>query len=306
MKNENENEVNYATALWWLKFYYGQLIQILNAVCSQQVFTPDENLNHYYVVVKLNVDKALSSPALSELKEQSPTLPIDVLSNEIVGWMDAWDNGARTKPENFYAEIVAKLKRTKQGLLISEHMPAFTAELAKSGDSLIPDVNAETNKVNRAVENYARQAQERWKKIIANVDFFTEQDALREQRLNPQRLIEQDGHGNFTYLGHPLQVSKGTIYWDILNIIFQQHDQQGITTYEVIEKRLLELGYEKTQNNEQRNKRIINALSDSQGLFYYAKYNNKDFENEAPDKRPIIDIIKGKGVLFYNPIIQNK
>lgn len=306
MKNKNENDYNHSMSLWWLKFYFGQIIQILNAVCTQQGFIPDEHLNHYYVVAKLNVDKVLKSPELSEFAVQKPDLPSDILSSETLDWLDAWNHFARIEPENFYARINTRLVETGQEAIVSELITGLTPELVKSGFHMFPDVNAETSKVNKAVENYIQLCQGHWQKLVKNSDLSAEQDAKLADRLKPRHLIESDGQGNYTFSGHPLQITKGTLYHDIFNVIFQDHDQDGMTTYEAIEKRLIMLGHEKAEDNEQRNKRIGNALSDSQGLFSYAKYNNTDLKNETPDKRPIITIIKGKGVLFYNPIIEKK
>lgn len=118
-----------------------------------------------------------------------------------------------------------------------------------------------------------------------------------------RRLIEKDLRGDYFYDGKPIQLSKNTLPFKVLDALCSAADQDGYLSYEEIEKYFVKSGESESSTDEERNKRIINAVSESQGLFRYAKVNKKPLQNKTLNGSPLIEIQRGAGLRLNNPTI---
>ena len=124
-----------------------------------------------------------------------------------------------------------------------------------------------------------------------------------DKHVENKRLLSRDAHGDFFYDGKKISMDRNTIYCRMLNALYSGADQDGFSSYEDIEKRLVDSGEEEIFDEGKRNKRITNAVSKTQGLFRFAKISGNSFENELPNGGKLIDIVKGKGLRLNNSII---
>lgn len=118
-------------------------------------------------------------------------------------------------------------------------------------------------------------------------------------------LIARNYAGDYFYDGKKIAMNRASLHYQVFNILYSHSDQDGFLSYEDIEKHLvkdyncLESGDEDT-----RNKRINNAtLNKQQGLFRVAKVNGHRLTNTIPDKRKLIEPIRGQGLKLNNPKI---
>lgn len=127
------------------------------------------------------------------------------------------------------------------------------------------------------------------------------QDASRNtEKLG--RLIHKDAHGDFFYDGKRIEMSQGTIYYKVFDVLYEQADQRGFLSYEKIEKFLVNSGMEGIENVMGRNKRITNAMGMT-GLFNSAKVGGDRLKNETLDGRKLVEPVVGKGWKLNNPKI---
>lgn len=118
-----------------------------------------------------------------------------------------------------------------------------------------------------------------------------------------KRLIEKDSNGDFSYNSKFVQLSKDTLPYKILDALYENSDQDGYLSYEDIEKILVKSGEAESVSDSERDKRILNAVSDTQGLFRYARVNNKALENKTPKGGVLIDKRRGKGLILNNQTV---
>jgi len=118
-----------------------------------------------------------------------------------------------------------------------------------------------------------------------------------------KHLIEKDTNGDFLYNGKFLKLSKDTLGYKILDALYTNSDQEGYLSYEAIEKYLVDKKEAPIEDSEKRDKRILNAISEGQGLFRRATINGALLKNETPSGAPLIDIRRGKGLVLSNPAI---
>lgn len=117
------------------------------------------------------------------------------------------------------------------------------------------------------------------------------------------RLITKDGRGDFFYDGRIITMPKDTIYYQVFDATYSRANQDGLALYEDIEEYLVKCGRSSVNDEDKRNKRIINAVYPGQGLFRYAKVNGKCLKNKTPGGKKLIEIIRGKGLKLNNPFI---
>ena len=124
----------------------------------------------------------------------------------------------------------------------------------------------------------------------------------KNENKRKKRLITKDGRGIFWYDKEEIKMSKDKIFYQVFDAIFTNASQEGFVSYEDIEKHLVkQCNHPRKEDEAKRNKRIYNALSDTQGLFKYARINKKPLKNKTLDGRELIKNVRGKGIIFYNP-----
>jgi hypothetical protein len=124
-----------------------------------------------------------------------------------------------------------------------------------------------------------------------------------KKQSNVHKLIEKDLRGNYFYDGTIVEINRDTIYFNIFDIIFLYHDQDGFISYEDIEKKLRERKFEFKYHPE-RNDRIQNAITNkNQGFFHSAKINGKSLKNKTLRGDKLVTIKRGEGIILNNPII---
>ena len=131
----------------------------------------------------------------------------------------------------------------------------------------------------------------------------SERDNNAKKPIN-NNLLFKNSKGDFFYNNNLINLSKNSIPYDILDIMLSKHDQKGFVSYEDIDKYLVARERPVKKNIEQRNKRILNAITNErQGLFRFAEVNGHPFKNETLDGRKLIDTERGKGLILNNPKI---
>jgi hypothetical protein len=127
-----------------------------------------------------------------------------------------------------------------------------------------------------------------------------------EERKNIVRLIaKHQDDGDYFYKDKRIVVNRKTLYYDVFDILFSYSDQDGFLSYEQIESNLVKRKYSRAGDDEKRNKRIQNAiLNEQQGFFKRAKIGTSELKNKIPDGTPLVDVSRGNGLKFNNPILQ--
>lgn len=103
----------------------------------------------------------------------------------------------------------------------------------------------------------------------------------------------------FYFNGTPIYISLGTLYREVFEIIFACHGPDGSISYEKIEQELRNREFPPRIGATSRS-RIRNALSTTQGLFNYARFNGSPLSNALPNGKMLIETVRGRGVRFNN------
>jgi hypothetical protein len=138
--------------------------------------------------------------------------------------------------------------------------------------------------------------------VVVIPDFKKLNDYKNQLPELSKHFLYKDRDGYFYRNNQLIEMDKQNIYYKILNILYTFSDETGFMPYEQIDSELIKTGEErnKTQNDY---KRIKNAISETQGLFRYAKINGKPLENKSVAGKKLIEIIKGRGIKLNNPKI---
>ncbi len=115
-----------------------------------------------------------------------------------------------------------------------------------------------------------------------------------------QKLLHKDG-GDYFYDGKKINMSANTIYYRVLDALYSNSGQDGFLSYKEIDNFLIAKGEEEVESDEERNKRIQNAVSNQ--LFRFAKIGKKSFENKTLNGGKLIDIVRGDGLKINNPYV---
>jgi len=119
---------------------------------------------------------------------------------------------------------------------------------------------------------------------------------LTKRLYGSNKLIDKDSRGGFWYDGIKITMSKEAVYYKIFDILYESGDQNGYVSY----KEIIEKLNDKTRKKIDK-KTIYNGISETQGLFRYAKINGKRLENKTLDKKnKLIDRVWGKGLILNN------
>ncbi len=122
-------------------------------------------------------------------------------------------------------------------------------------------------------------------------------ESSNEENNNGHQAIRKK-NGNFFCGEDTINFGENTQYKDLFDIIYSNCIQNNFVSYEKIDEELQKLGW-KSSPKKKRNKRIQNATTN--GIFRFAKIGNKKFENLNPlNGKPLIEMIRGKGVRFNN------
>jgi hypothetical protein len=122
-----------------------------------------------------------------------------------------------------------------------------------------------------------------------------------------RRLItKHPADGDYYYQDRPISVNTETLYYDVFDILILHAGQDGSLSYEQIEGQLVKRKYPPAENDDKRNKRIQNAISnEKQGFFRNAKVGARVMKNETPDGRQrIVEVVRGLGLKLNNPILK--
>ena len=112
-------------------------------------------------------------------------------------------------------------------------------------------------------------------------------------------LMSKNSEGDYFYKDKRIEANKTAIYYQIFDILYTHCDQNGFLSYGSIENHLIKRNFPESENEQKRNKRINNAIfNEQQGLFRFAKINNKKFNNRTPDGKKLIELVRGKGLKF--------
>jgi len=100
--------------------------------------------------------------------------------------------------------------------------------------------------------------------------------------------------GDFYYKNKPIKFeNKETIYYLIFECLYEKGDLEGFCSYETINRYLEKYGKEQYTDNKQIMDRIKNGIIN---LFRFSNLPSK-----APDGKELIQKIRGKGIILYNP-----
>ena len=107
-------------------------------------------------------------------------------------------------------------------------------------------------------------------------------------------LIIIDKTGDFYYKNKLIKFeNKDAIYYLIFECLYEKGELDGFCSYETIDKYLVEHGKERYDDNRQITDRIKNGVMN---LFRFSNLPAK-----APDGKEIIQKVRGKGIILYNP-----
>lgn len=131
----------------------------------------------------------------------------------------------------------------------------------------------------------------------------TKPNMLKPESGAPRHLIHKDARGDFYYDGRRIEMSQETIYYKVFDALYELGAHDGSVSYGEIEKHLIKLRVKAALNDKKRSKRIINAISERQGLFKFAKINGKKIPNVTKNGQELVEVVKGIGLKLNNPIV---
>lgn len=113
------------------------------------------------------------------------------------------------------------------------------------------------------------------------------------------RLIVRDpGTGNFYFNGKLIKCNdQDNLYFRLLIILYLHADGNGLCSYKLIEKHLEAMDESPCRDPKKIAERVNNAIKT---LFRYTTLPKK-----TPDGHKIIEIKKGVGVIFFNPVMKS-
>ncbi len=153
-------------------------------------------------------------------------------------------------------------------------------------------------------DDFYKEIEKKYNAIRKADEVKTETKSLPKETEIRRNLITRDKNGDYFYSGRRIEMSHENLYYQLFNILFIRCDQSGFISYEDIERELAKKEYPESQNTYSRNKRINNAVFNTQqGLFRFAKVNGKRLQNKIPDGRALIELVRGKGLKLNNPMV---
>jgi len=116
-----------------------------------------------------------------------------------------------------------------------------------------------------------------------------------KQKEKRRNLITRDKiSGDFYYKNELIQFkNKDAIYYLIFECLYEKRDLNGFCSYEIIDKYLVKHGKGEYDDYRQKIDRIKNGIIN---LFRFS-----DLPQKTPDGKEIIQKVRGKGIILYNP-----
>jgi hypothetical protein len=116
-------------------------------------------------------------------------------------------------------------------------------------------------------------------------------------------IMKHPDDGDYFYNGQRIIITKGTVYYDVFDILFLHAGQEGSLSYKEIDDELVKRKHSRIEDAGKRGKRIQNAISEQNGFFKYAKIGVRAMKNKTLDGRPLVEVVRSNGLKFNNPIL---
>lgn len=186
------------------------------------------------------------------------------------------------------------IKRTINGKNIKETRYFFEADGIPNNFGGIEFGNIQSIKSQNLLKNIRLETGKKLEileKIISEEKTTTANKKTLEQ--NKKLITRRSGTGEFFYKAKLIEFkNKKAIYYLIFECLYEEGDIYGFCSYEQIDNYLTENKIKETANLK---KRIRNGLT---SLFRFSNLPKK-----SPDNKKLIDKIRGKGLVLYNPFI---
>jgi len=241
--------------------FYEEVISILNKINNEREKPILEVLNE-------SIDyQELRSGELSELER---------LENENIG-MKFLDISREDLDKN----IILRPKNLNLINILRENKEGIDGELKKRAEAYAKEIRRAFKEEER-IREIAREEQDK-------------KDKIKITKMGKRgTLITRDRDGGFYYKNKPIKFkNKEAIYYLIFECLYEKADLNGFCSYETINKYLVEHGKEEYTNERQMKDRIKNGIMN---LFRFSNLPLK-----APDGKELIQKIRGKGIILYNP-----
>jgi len=241
--------------------FYEEVISILNKINNEREKPILEVLNE-------SIDyQELRSGELSELER---------LENENIG-MKFLDISREDLDKN----IILRPKNLNLINILRENKEGIDGELKKRAEAYAKEIRRAFKEEER-IREIAREEQDK-------------KDKIKITKMGKRgTLITRDRDGGFYYKNKPIKFkNKEAIYYLIFECLYEKADLNGFCSYETINKYLVEHGKEEYTDERQMKDRIKNGIMN---LFRFSNLPLK-----APDGKELIQKIRGKGIILYNP-----
>ncbi len=275
MELSPEEKIN--KAVWW----------VLQEIKAESLVVSKDEYIYFEPTYRdtLNISESDQIRALNLLKKEGVIEFKD--KKFLFGMREMQANLYGAKPVGYYLNILPKFEKTYKKHQEKQTRNALDiyAPYVLKGDMDPQMLKDEMTSITRAER---KKNENRYTEILD-----TGQE--KEKKNLENYLITRDpGTGDFYYKKKLIEFkNKEAIYYLIFECLFCEGDIEGFCSYEKINNYLIRQGKEKCFGKEKTRKRIRNGIE-----------NLKRFSNlpeKAPDKKNIIQKIKGKGLILYNP-----
>ena len=132
---------------------------------------------------------------------------------------------------------------------------------------------------------------------IFRIWFLKDVDIEEEYPSEKKTLINRGREtGDFYYKNRPIRFeNKNANYYLIFECLYEKGDVNGFCSYETINKYLESHSKEKSPDEQSIKDRIKNGIVN---LFRFS-----DLPEKTPDGKKIIQKVRGKGIVLYNPLL---
>ncbi|PJE51573.1 MAG: hypothetical protein COV29_00230 [Candidatus Yanofskybacteria bacterium CG10_big_fil_rev_8_21_14_0_10_36_16] len=117
---------------------------------------------------------------------------------------------------------------------------------------------------------------------------------------DPKRLISKNKSAYFYKSKQIVFDSEETDYFRVFDVLYENSGQDNFLSYENIDKEMVRRGSPKLIDDQQKIKRIHNAVKN---LFLYSRCGSEKLKNTTPNKTELIKKVRGRGCVFNNPLI---
>jgi hypothetical protein len=118
------------------------------------------------------------------------------------------------------------------------------------------------------------------------------------------RLFSITGSG-ILYKGKPVEVNRDSLHCKAFVALYSLKPEGGQVSYQELATLMNQDGAEMPNDPEKLREKIQNYItSQSNGFFRRAKCQGNQILNVAPDTQRIITANRGRGLTFYNPVVE--